>query len=200
MTVQKNVVWPGREFKRKKETRLFFLKYGAPLTAVGFRLICQLIIGPFNIAAVKENMTNHHLKKVPLSSAVRRPAARAGAARNDADADFRKAVHRDRIQLRLPQPSPGRGRAADRRYASLQNWDGLFRFSRALHSAFVVKQQPLDVFEAANDPLAQLSERLAELKQSGTLPLLVRRTSVIIRLHGAAGCIVTALSALESTP
>ena len=115
MTVQKNVVWPGREFKRKKETRLFFLKYGAPLTAVGFRLICQLIIGPFNIAAAKENMTNHHLKKVPLSSAVRRPAARAGAARNDADADFRKAVHRDRIQLRLPQPSPGRGRAADRR-------------------------------------------------------------------------------------
>ena len=85
-------------------------------------------------------------------------------------------------------------------YASLQNWDGLFRFSRAPHSAFVVKQQPLDVFEAANDPLAQLSERLKELKQSGTLPPLVRHTSVIIRLHGAAGCIVTALSASESTP
>ena len=59
---------------------------------------------------------------------------------------------------------------------------------------------PNHVFEAANDPLAQLSERLTELKQSGTLPLLVRRTSVIIRLHGAAGCIVTALSASESTP
>lgn len=46
-------------------------------------------------------------------------------------------------------------------YASLQNWDGLFRFSWAPHSAFVVKQQPIDVFEAANDPLAQLSDRIA---------------------------------------
>ena len=104
------------------------------------------------------------------------------------------------VKYGCPNPHRAEGGPLIGAYASLQNWDGLFRFSRAPHSAFVVKQQPLDVFEAANDPLAQLSERLTELKQSGTLPLLVRRTSVIIRLHGAAGCIVTALSALESTP
>lgn len=70
-------------------------------------------------------------------------------------------------------------------YASLQNWDGLFRFSRAPHSAFVVKQQPIDVFEAANDPLAQLSERLTELKQSGP-PAAARAAH--FRHHPAAWC------------
>lgn len=45
-------------------------------------------------------------------------------------------------------------------YSSLQNWDGLYRFAWSHSSAGIIKQNPAVGFDAANDPMAQLSDRI----------------------------------------
>ena len=45
-------------------------------------------------------------------------------------------------------------------YSSLQNWDGLYRFAWSHNAAGIIKQNPAVGFDAANDPMAQLSDRI----------------------------------------
>ncbi|MBN2643436.1 MAG: hypothetical protein JXR78_17425 [Victivallales bacterium] len=45
-------------------------------------------------------------------------------------------------------------------YAALQNWDGLYRFAWSHNSSSIIKPQPAVGFDAVNEPLAQLTDRI----------------------------------------
>lgn len=48
-------------------------------------------------------------------------------------------------------------------YSALQDWDGLYRFAWSHSRNSVVGINPPTMFDAANDPLVQLSDRIAVL-------------------------------------